>query len=283
VTADWHPTIDQIADDEAGLTSTDDRRAIAEHLAACSTCRETAEQLAEVSTLLAEAGATAEPMPAGVADALDQALATAAAERASGVPSLDEHRTQREKRGEGGGGEASGSSGSGGAGGGTSGSGRRGRRLFGAAAAVAVFAIGAAVTSNGLPGSSNNDDSAASSTAESDAGAGAAGDAAGGKAETTPEAATDGALRASKPELNADNVDAYAKDLAEGKAKATAPRGATCGNPAAEPSDSALPSAVSSVVSYDGERALLRVDPDSRRLIVLSCPGPTRVLYTSTY
>jgi hypothetical protein len=280
VTADWHPTIDQIADDDAGLTSADESRAIAEHLAGCSTCRDTAEQLAEVSTLLAEAGATAEPMPAGVADALDQALATAAAERAAGVPSLDEHRTHREERAED---EASVSPGSGGVGDGPSGSGRRGRWVFGAAAAVAVFAVGAAVASNGLPGSSNSDDSAASSTADSDAGAGAAGDAAGGKAETTPEAATDGALRAARPSLNADNVDAYAKDLAEGKTKATGPRGATCGNLAAEPSDSVLASAVSAVVSYDGERALLRVDPESRRLTVLSCPGPTRVLYTSTY
>ena len=92
--------------------------------------------------------------------------------------------------------------------------------------AVAVFAAGAAVASNGLPDSSNSDDSAASSTADSDAGTGAGGDAAGGKAETTPEAATDGALRAAKPSLNADNVDAYARDLAEGKRKATAPRAA---------------------------------------------------------
>jgi hypothetical protein len=280
VTADWHPTIDQIADDEAGLTSADDSRAIAEHLAACSTCRETAEQLAEVSAMLAEAGATAEPMPAGVADALDQALATAAAERAAGVPSLDEHRAHREERGDD---QGSRSPGSGGADDGTSGSARRGRWVFGAAAAVAVFAIGAAVASNGLPGSSGSEDSSASSTADSDAGAGAAGDAAGGKAQTTPEAATDGALHAAKPSLNADNVDAYAKDLAEGRTKATASRRTTCGNLAAEPNDSALPSAVSSVVSYDGERALLRVDPESRRLTVLSCPGPTRVLYTSTY
>ena len=280
MTADWHPTIDQIADDEAGLTSADDSRAIAEHLAACSTCRETAEQLAEVSTLLAEAGATAEPMPAGVADALDQALATAAAERAAGVPSLDEHRAHREERGDD---QGSRSPGSRGADDGTSGSARRGRWVFGAAAAVAVFAIGAAVASNGLPGSSSSEDSSASSTADSDAGAGAAGDAAGGKAQTTPEAATDGALHAAKPSLNADNVDAYAKDLAEGRTKATASRRTTCGNVAAEPNDSALPSAVSSVVSYDGERALLRVDPESRRLTVLSCPGPTRVLYTSTY
>ena len=32
MTADWHPTIDQIADDEAGLTSADDSRTIAAHL-----------------------------------------------------------------------------------------------------------------------------------------------------------------------------------------------------------------------------------------------------------
>ena len=40
MTADWHPTIEQIADDDAGLTSADESRAIAEHLAGCSTCRD---------------------------------------------------------------------------------------------------------------------------------------------------------------------------------------------------------------------------------------------------
>ena len=281
MTADWHPTIDQIADDEAGLTSADDSRAIAEHLAACSTCRETAEQLAEVSTLLAEAGATAEPMPAGVADALDQALATAAAERAAGVPSLDEHRTHREERDDG-------------RGVGLARIRRRRRRheWLGAARPLGVRGGGGRGgvrrRSRGREQRSSQVPRAATTPQPRrrrtpTPGQGPAGDAAGGKAETTPEGATDGAQRAAKPSLNADNVDAYAKDLAEGKTKATAPRGAACGNLAAEPSDSVLPSAVSSVVSYDGERALLRVDPDSRRLTVLSCPGPTRVLYTSTY
>ena len=272
MTADWHPTIDQIADDDAGLTSADDSRAIAAHLADCSACREIAERLAEVTTLLSEAGATVEPMPVEVADALERALATASAERAAGVPSLDERRAVRDEHAD----AASDSPSSG------SGSGRRGRWVFGAAAAVAVFAIGAAVANNGLPGSTNNDDSASSTTSER----GAAGDAAGGQAEAGPQdqpTAHAGSVRAGRPKLNADNVDTYAEQLAAGKTAPTSSRRAICGSLTPEPQDAAVNSTLSSIVSYDGKRAVLRVDRDARRLTVLSCPGPTRVLYTSGY
>jgi hypothetical protein len=272
VTPDWHPTIDQIADDDAGLTSADDSRTIAAHLAECSACRQTAERLAEVSAVLSEAGATVEPMPAEVADALDLALAAASAERAAGVPSLDERRAARGDQ------AAPGHDTVG------TGSGRRGRWVFGAAAAVAVFAIGAAVANNGLPGSTSSDDSAASTTrGDSDA----AGDAAGGQAEAGPQdqpTANAGSLIAGAPELNADNVDAYAQRLAAGKTTPTAPERATCGDLTPQTgSDAVLTSTLSSIVSYDGNRAVLRVDRHSRRLTVLSCPGPTRVLYSSSY
>jgi hypothetical protein len=274
VTADWHPTFDQIADDDAGLTSADDSRAIAAHLADCSACRETAERLAEVTTLLSEAGMTVDPMPVEVADALDRALATASAERAAGVPSLDERRAVRDEHA-----DATSDSPSSGSGG------RRGRWVFGTAAAVAVFAIGAAVANNGPPGSTNNDDSAASRTSE-DAGAGAA------ASGDRPEAARSGAgqdhngdanFLARTPQLDADNVDTYAEKLADGETTPTKVRRTTCGNLAPEPQDAAVTSTLSSIVSYDGKRALLRVDRDARRLTVLSCPGPTRVLYTSGY
>ena len=57
VSAEWHPSIDEIADEQAGLLSDDDGRTITVHLAACSACRQTAAALAEVSDLLAEEGA----------------------------------------------------------------------------------------------------------------------------------------------------------------------------------------------------------------------------------
>jgi hypothetical protein len=155
--------------------------------------------------------------------------------------------------------------------------------VFGAAAAVAVFAIGAAVANNGLPGTANNDDAASSTTRED---AGAAGDTAGGRAEAGPlnqPTAQAQSAPAGRPQLNADNVDTYAERLAAGKTIPTSSRRSTCGNLAPEPQDAAVSSTLSSIVSYDGKRAVLRVDRDARRLTVLSCPGPTRVLYTSGY
>lgn len=271
--AEWHPSIDEIADEQAGLSSDDDGRTIAAHVAECSACRQTAAALSEVSALLAEEGARPEPIPTDVAASLDEALASAAsersAEREAGVPSLAERRADREAAT-----TAAGSS--------SGGTRRTGRWVFGAAAAVAVFALGAAVVDNGLPGSSGDSDSASSAEDRSNPAAGDA--AAGGQAGSNLEQGVtpnDGVLKA-VPELDADNVDAYAARLADGATEPTASKAATCGNPRPANAERRK-STVDSLVTYDGAKALLRVDKESRRLTVLACPGPTRVLYTSSY
>jgi hypothetical protein len=276
VSAEWHPSIDEIADEQAGLSPDDDGRTIAAHLAECSACRQTAAALSEVSGLLAEEGARPEPIPTDVAASLDAALASAASERSAerdaGVPSLAARRADRE------GATAAAGSGSGGAR-------RTGRWVFGAAAAVAVFALGAAVVDNGLPGSSGDSDSASSAEDQANP---AAGDAAGGQAgsnqapRATQQSGDNALLSGARPKLDAHNVDGYAARLAKERTQNYDLKGTRCGalqsvNTAGEPAT------VDSVVTYEGTKALLRVDRDTRRLTVLSCPGPTKVLYTSSY
>ncbi|WP_327679034.1 zf-HC2 domain-containing protein [Kitasatospora sp. NBC_00458] len=77
-----HPSVDELADLAEGLIEARDAaEALRHHLAGCPECRETADALAEVRTLL---GATEPPaMPADVAARLDAALAAAAADHAA--------------------------------------------------------------------------------------------------------------------------------------------------------------------------------------------------------
>ncbi|MFJ9946376.1 hypothetical protein [Kitasatospora sp. NPDC091207] len=73
-----HPSVDELADLAEELVEPDAARALRRHLDGCADCRDTAEALAELGTLLGEVPAPA--MPADVAARLDAALAAAAAE-----------------------------------------------------------------------------------------------------------------------------------------------------------------------------------------------------------
>lgn len=259
--ANEHPTIDQIADREAGLSSEDDARAIAAHLAGCSECSNVVSRLAEVRDLLAGAGRAEEPIPVDVARALDDAVATVVAEREAGVPSLSERRAQ---------------SGAGGNDTPASMSRRRtGRWMLGAAAAVAVFAVGGAVVSNGLPGESGDEDAAS---------AGSSAD------QSAPEFAPGGGTADGKvgtgttPKLDESNVDQYAAALEAGRAQAVRAARTRCGLPVPSAGqDLSSSRSTNSLVMFDGIRAVLSVDRAQRRLIVYACPGPARVLYRSSY
>ncbi|WP_188307208.1 zf-HC2 domain-containing protein, partial [Streptomyces sp. CBMA123] len=75
--SDAHPSVDALADFAEGLIEpAEAARALRRHLDGCAECRETAEALAEVQTLLG--AVEPEPMPADVAARLDAALAEAA-------------------------------------------------------------------------------------------------------------------------------------------------------------------------------------------------------------
>lgn len=274
MSASMHPTIDQIADHAAGLSSADDGRWIAEHLTSCQACSETVGRLSEVVDLLGAVGAQAEPMPADVADRLDSAVTQAAVERKTGVSSLSERRA---------------------AGAGDTGAGakqapsRRGRFVLGAAAAVAVFAIGGAVVSNGLPGTGGGDDSAQDSAASGQTfapGGSAEGSApqAGGHAGATNDKHADSPQR--RPDLDQTNVDAFARELSDGKVQGvitSSPAGCDVGRPASGDSTAPSPPTMDALVSYQGRRAVLRLERKTRQLTVFACPGPARVLYRSSY
>ncbi|MER7703428.1 zf-HC2 domain-containing protein [Kitasatospora sp. NPDC097605] len=83
--ADAHPEVDALADLAEDLLAPADAEALRRHLAGCAECRETAEALAEVRTLLA--GAEPPAMPADVAARIDAALAAAAQEASAPAPS----------------------------------------------------------------------------------------------------------------------------------------------------------------------------------------------------
>ncbi|MGV9265840.1 zf-HC2 domain-containing protein [Kitasatospora sp. NPDC003701] len=73
-----HPSVDELADLAEELVEPAAAEALRRHLDGCADCRETAEALAGIGTLLGEAPAPA--MPADVAARLHAALAAAAAE-----------------------------------------------------------------------------------------------------------------------------------------------------------------------------------------------------------
>ncbi len=276
MSATWHPTIEQIADHDAGSASAEDAQQVAEHLADCAQCRGVSEQLGQVSEALGVVGASIEPIPADVADRLDAALATAASEREAGVPSLAERRDQRSVAGT----SSSDSTGP---------TARRGRWVLGSAAAVAVFAIGAAIASNGLQGGSGRSDSATSSA---DQEAGAHQDSSAGSGSSAPQAAPTTKDSASPepevnrlrqtPSLDAANVSQFAGRLSRGEVGAMSVAVSRCRvpNPAAA---AASQTPVSALVSYEGRSAVLQVERSPRRLTVYACPGPARVLYRSSY
>lgn len=75
--ADDHPSVEELADLAEGLVEpAEAARTLRRHLDGCAECRETAEALAEVRTLLG--AVEPEPMPADVMARLDAALAEAA-------------------------------------------------------------------------------------------------------------------------------------------------------------------------------------------------------------
>jgi hypothetical protein len=272
-----HPTIDEIADHNAGLTSAPVDREIAEHLSSCPECRAVEARLNDVADQLASAGTEPLTMPEDVVARLDDALAAAAVEHAAGVPSLADRRVTKvsEEQPEG------------------QSAGRprpRGRWVLGAAAAVVVFAVGGAVLANGLPGSTSSSDSTAGSADDSRAGAGQSGGGGAVAPENTfhagGEANADGA-RVPPPKLDADSVGAYARDLANAQqahlpTAATLPRAMRCGIPV-DTTDVAGRNSLQAYVLFDGDPALLRVKKSPRELTVFSCPGPNRVLYSSPY
>ncbi len=264
--ASRHPSIDQIADLDAGVLPAAEASELSAHLDECTSCQEVMTGLAEVRALLADSGQTAVPIPSDVAFSVDAALDRARAEDAAGVTSLAEHRT------------ASASAGPA-----ISSSPRRpGRVLLGAAAAVAVFAIGGAVVDQlGLLSGSQSD--SAASVADQELG----GNAGSGSTKNDNPSRDHGGEgiqslrvpRSAAPTVDQDSAAAYAAGLADAAVPVAKPPADCTGGESlvsgARPTES--------YVTFDGRRAVLRLDRQNREFAVVACPGPGRVLFQSSY
>ncbi len=265
--ASRHPSIDQIADLDAGVLSATEAAEVSSHVDECASCHDIVSGLADVEALLADTGREILPVPDDVSLAVDVALERARAERQAGVASLSEHRMGSDAS------ERAGTS-------------RRpwGRLLLGAAAAVAVFAVGGALVDQlGILDRSASD-STASSVADQERG-GVAGS--GSTKHDNPGYDTgspDPALRvprAAAPTLNQDNVAAYAAGLAEAAVPVAKPPSAC--TPGSNGILTGAGQAADALVTFGGKRAVLRLDPPNREFVVYACPGPDRVLYRSAY
>ena len=265
-----HPTVDQIADLDAGLLQAAEAAEVSGHLAECGECQEVLVQLHDVTDLLAAEGRQPLPIPVEVATSLDAALERARIEQEAGVPSLVERRATSVDAGTAPGEEATPVTGR---------THRRARMLLGAAAAVVVLGVGAAVASNLVSGGEVGQDSSTAGAAQS------GGQAQGSASDKQQPGAAAGPTseRAAEPTptLDRSNVDAYARQLADGTVHPV-PAAPVCGTSHAFDTASRADQP-SSLVEYDGKQALLTVDTQRHRLIVFSCPGPGRVLYTSAY
>ena len=265
--ASRHPSIDQIADLDAGVLPAAEASELSAHLDACTSCSEVMGELAEVKTLLADAGQTPVPVPSDVVLALDAALDRARAEDAAGVTSLAEHRTASTPAG-----SPTGSSPR-----------RPGRLLLGAAAAVAVFAVGGAVVDQlGLLSGSQSDSTA--SVADQELGGSKAGSGPTENGNPGSDSAGQGSQslrvpRTAAPTLYQANAAAYAAGLADAAVPVAKP-------PVDCTRDESLVAGArpsESFVTFDGKSAVLRLDRQHREFTVVACPGPDDVLYRSSY
>lgn len=92
MTESVHPSTDELSDFASDLLADTDANRVSAHAAECLPCADDLTALGDIAALLAEEGATAVAMPAGVAATISAGLREAAAERGTGVRSLSERR-----------------------------------------------------------------------------------------------------------------------------------------------------------------------------------------------
>ncbi|MDQ3095246.1 MAG: hypothetical protein M3Q82_04715 [Actinomycetota bacterium] len=254
-----HPPVDLLADHHEGFVTGARAVAIAAHLDLCTECRSLVAALDEVTDVLAAEGSHAPPMPASVASSLDQALARASAERASGVPSLAERReahrppppaAQR----------------------------RPAWPLLAAAAAVVVIAstVGVGVLIEGSGGSA---DSSAGSSQDSSERRKVGEDA--GEAAPTPTSTPDSpAVGADPPSVDTvqpGELAELARDLDSGARQPVRPQ-RSCATPTERYGDGPV-----SLVVFDGGPAVAVLDVKTRTVTVLDCDSARTKLFATGY
>lgn len=243
-----HPSTERISDLLAVVLPAAEAMELNAHLASCAACQQVRDDVIGVVGTLADEGAAPLEMPVDVAASLDAALRRASAERAAGVTMLaPEHRPH----------------------------GRQPWKwLAGAAAAVAVVSLGVAGL-QALPRSGSDSASVAP------AGLSPHGRAV-NRGTHPPEYASptqvDGGGFASDDvdSLSPEQVPARARRLATAAPGSTAiPDKLGCAVP--------ITGGPSTVIRFEGKRAVLTVDRDIRVVTVYDCATATQTLFVSGY
>lgn len=251
-----HPSTERISNLLAGALPATEAMDVNAHLASCSACRRAREGLLELTAMLAEEGAVPVEMPPDVVAAVEAAIARASLERAGGHPTVEPVRRS---------------------------AGRQPLKwLAGAAAAVVVAGVGVAgvqaISHGGSSGNATSADSAGASN-RSFAQQGRAykaqpPEAGGGR--STSSALPDG-------EVPAEALKSLAPAEVPGEARRLAARGPAL--PLALTAGCATPidAGPSTAVLFEGRRAVLTVDPQTRLATIYDCATARQTLYVTGY
>lgn len=242
-----HPTIETIADSRALLLPPEQQAYVTAHLSACADCAAAAEAVAEVSSLLAQSRADVVPMPDGVAAKLDAALRHAGAERASTVVPLARQPASAPRN-------------------------RHRAWPLLAAAAAAVIAVSVVRIGDLDPfgGSSTSSATARDSAADTPANGAAPG------AEGYRSSPNKSSARVHLEELSPAKLAPYADGIvADTAARAAVAKGCA-----------SVPTPDGDIVSgarWQGEPAIVVIDPARREVTVLDCKTASLVLFRTDY
>ncbi len=247
MTQPQHASADLLADLLEGNVSAAEAMSVNAHVAGCAECADLRDALLDVSRVLAEEGAAPWQMPADLASSLDAALAAAGAERAGNVVSLGTARSRRR---------------------------RPLTWLAGAAALVVVAGAGVAGWRAMAPeGGSSSSASAPNADSASVSPSDGAGNA------LTPSSRLpnigNSTISNAISSVTAAGLPARARQLAAHPSHRVAPAAYQCADP--------LGDGISTVVLWQGKRAVLDVQPATRTATVLDCKTAVQSLYTTGY
>lgn len=252
-----HPSAERISDLLAGSLPAAEAMQVNAHLAGCAECRDVRQSLLDVTALLADVGASTEEMPSDITASLDSALARAGTERATGGRHVDTESIRRPAPN------------------------RPAKWLLGAAAAVVIATAGVAGI-NALP-SQDSDSSASGGSGDGLApvtnqrgdyavpSAVPSGGDAGGDDNTGKSSPKSYLLHP----LTADKVPAAARSLAGAPREQSSPPDQRCAPP--------LVGDRSTVVLFEGRRAVLSITQGTRTAVILDCMTATRSLLVTGY
>jgi anti-sigma factor RsiW len=258
VTEPVHPSLEELAELHEGVLDARRQLEVSAHLASCDECASATAALSEVGTVLTAAGSVPMPIPAERAASLQDALRRVSAERAAGVPLLDEQRDRPQRRR-------------------TAAARVRVPRWVSAAGAAAAVVLacygGISLLHSGGPDQSSSAESSASGGRV----AAARGDSSGAAPSPSPRSLASGTPGKSAGELQtvtAKTLAAYAAELGSHPASGAALP--SCGPAAAD-----LPHrSRAATIRWKGAPALVVADLTRHRVTVYSCSSAARLFST---